>query len=134
MSTEKNKEIVRTFFEYGNSGDMDACLGLLSDNLVWTDVGTSIFAGTYEGKEKVLNELLGPLFSRLKNGIFTEIENIIAEGDLVVALSSGKAETLDGIPYNNSYCQIFKITEGKISQVIEYCDTALINSVFGDKA
>ena len=132
MSTEKNKEIVKAFFDYSNHGDMDSSLELLSDNLVWTDMGTSRFAGTYEGKETVLGELIGPLFSQLKSGIHTTIENIVSEGEYVVVQSSGRAETTEGVEYNNSYCQIFRVTNGKISEVVEYCDTALIGTVFGD--
>ena len=133
MSIELNKQLVSAFLHYANKGDMESSLALLSKDLVWTDVGTSPFAGTYRGKDTVLSELVGPLFSRLKAGIFTTIEAMIAEGEHVVVQSSGKAETLEGVPYNNSYCHIFRIIDGKILEVVEYCDTALTGKVFGEK-
>jgi ketosteroid isomerase-like protein len=131
MNTEENKRIVFSFFENANKGNIDASLELLSDGLIWTGVGTSRFSGTYNGKEKVLQDLIGPLFSSLKQGIYSTVENMIAEGNRVVVQATGKAETLDGKEYNNTYCFVFKIEEGKICEVVEYCDTALINEVFG---
>ena len=75
--------------------------------------------------------LLGPLFGQLKAGIASSIEALIAEDDMVVALTLGQAETHDGTPYNNTYCQVLRIADGKIAEVREYMDTALIDAVFG---
>jgi ketosteroid isomerase-like protein len=130
MTTEANKAIATAFFEHANTGDMESSLQLLSDDLVWTGVGTASLSGTYRGKQAVMGELMGPLFSQLKQGIYTDIDHIIAEGDHVVVQASGKAETLQGVAYNNSYCFVFKILDGKICEVTEYCDTLLASKVF----
>ena len=129
--TEENKQLVRDFYEAGNRGDMDACLAMLAEDLVWTNIGSTPFSGTYTGKQAVLEQLIGPLFSRLRAGIRSKIENLIAEGDVVVAETSGTAETLDGIAYNNAYCQIMTIRGGRIVRVKEYFDTELTSMVFG---
>lgn len=131
MTTEANKAIATAFFEHANKGDMESSLQLLSDDLVWTGVGTASLSGTYQGKQAVMGELMGPLFSQLKQGIFTDIDRIIAEADHVVVQASGKAETLEGAAYNNTYCFVFKILDGKICEVTEYCDTLLASKVFG---
>ncbi len=55
----------------------------------------------------------------------------IAEGELVVVQSTGQATTTSGRAYNNTYCQVFTIRDGKIGAVTEYMDTALVNDVFG---
>ncbi len=133
MTVEANKQVAIEFFEAGNRGDMDRCAELLADDIVWTDIGTTKFSGTYEGKQNVAVNLLGPLFGQLKAGIHSDIENIIAEGDFVVVQSSGKAETRDGTPYNNTYCQVMRIADGQIREVVEYMDTALIDAVFGKR-
>ena len=41
--------------------------------------------------------------------------------------------TVDGKPYNNTYCQVITIRNGQIAAVKEYMDTALIDSVFGSR-
>ena len=131
MGSDDNKRVVASFFEAGNRGDMDTCLGLLADEIRWTNMGSTRFSGTFEGKQAVLEDLLGPLFGRLKNGIASEVEDMIAEADRVVVLSRGTAETADGKPYNNRYCQIMRLHEGRIVAVTEYMDTALVDETFG---
>jgi ketosteroid isomerase-like protein len=131
METVENKQIVIDFYEAGARGDMDACFDLVADDVTWTDIGSTKFSGTYKGKQAVAEELLGPLFGQLKAGIASTIEALIAEDDMVVALTKGQAETHDGTPYNNTYCQVIRIEDGKIAEVTEYMDTALIDAVFG---
>ena len=131
MGIKENKQVVRSFYDAAARGDMDACFALLADDVKWTNIGTTRFSGTYAGKQALIEQLLGPLFAQLKAGIATTIENLTAEADIVVAQTTGVAETLDGVPYNNSYCQIIRIRAGKIAEVKEYFDTELTSSVFG---
>jgi ketosteroid isomerase-like protein len=131
MNSDDNKRIVASFFAAGNRGDMDACLALLADDIRWTNMGSTRFSGTFEGKQAVLEDLLGPLFGQLRNGIASEVDDMIAEGDRVVVLSRGTAETVDGKPYNNRYCQIMQLRNGLIVAVTEYMDTALVDEAFG---
>lgn len=131
MGIAENKQVVLDFYEAGARGDMDACLDLLSDDVTWTNIGTTRLSGTYTGKQNLMEQLLGPLFGQLKAGISSEIKRLTAEGDIVVAQTSGTAETIDGTPYNNTYCQIIRIHDGKIVEVKEYFDTALVDLVFG---
>ena len=131
MGIAENKQVVLDFYEAGARGDMDACFALLADDVTWTNIGSTIFSGTYTGKKAIAENLLGPLFGRLKAGISSKIERLTAEGDIVVAQTSGTAETTDGTPYNNTYCQVIRIRDGQLADVKEYMDTALIDSVFG---
>ena len=131
MGVAENKQVVLDFYDAGARGDMDACFALLADDVTWTNIGSTKFSGTYIGKQAIAEDLLGPLFSRLKTGISSQIERLTAEDDIVVAQTSGTAETTDGTPYNNTYCQVIRIHNGQIVGVKEYMDTALIDSVFG---
>ena len=132
MNTENNKQVVQDFFDAGNRGDMERCMELMHDEVSWTDIGTTKFSGTYKGKANIGENLLGPLMGQLKAGIYTEVDNLIAEGDFVVAQNRGTAETHDGKAYNQTYCHIFTVREGVIVAVTEYMDTALLNEVFGE--
>ncbi|MGQ8366325.1 nuclear transport factor 2 family protein [Glaciecola sp. 1036] len=124
-----NKEIVLEFYAAGGRGDMDTCLSLISDEIIWTNIGSTKFSGTFKGKQALLNDLLGPLFGQLKAGITSTIENVICEGNTVVIQTKGQAETHEGKAYNNTYCQVMTVENGKIIQVTEYFDTALVDAV-----
>ena len=133
MSSERNKAVVMGFFDAAAQGDMDAAFALIADDITWTNIGSTRFSGTYAGKQAIVEELIGPLFGQLKAGIAPTIEKLTAEGDTVVVQSTGTAETHDGTPYNNTYCQVMTIRDGQIAEVREYFDTALVDAVFGAK-
>ena len=131
MGILENKQVVLDFYEAGARGDMDACFALLAADVTWTNIGSTKFSGTYTGKRAIAEDLLGPLFGQLKAGISSRIERLTAEGDIVVAQTSGTAETQNGVAYNNTYCQVMQIRNGQIANVMEYMDTALVDAVFG---
>ncbi len=131
MSTEANKKTVLKFFESGNRGDMETCFSLVANDICWTNMGTTSLSGTYSGKAELMEKLLGPLFGQLKQGIQLVVVRLVAVGDHVVAQTKGSAETLDGRPYNNSYCWIIRVRDGQFVELTEFLDTELVTSVFG---
>jgi ketosteroid isomerase-like protein len=62
-----------------------------------------------------------------------EITSITAEGDTVVAESLGRAvNPQNGRIYNNIYCYVMKIQDGKIVLFREYQNTLLVFDVFNN--
>jgi len=57
--------------------------------------------------------------------------NFIAEGDTVVVEAKGDNVTKSGDRYDNEYCMVWRIQNGRITQIKEYCDTALVERVLG---
>ena len=131
MNIMENKAIVESFYAAGDVGDVETLMRLLSDDISWTNIGSTEFSGTFAGKDDFVTRLLGPVFSRLKGGIKSTVDLVVAEGDHVVVQVRGTAETIDGRPYNNTYCHIFRIGDSKIVEVTEYFDTAMAQSVLG---
>ena len=43
-------------------------------------------------------------------------------------------ETRRALPYNNTYCFVFRLSGGKIREITEYCDTDLIARVLDNRA
>lgn len=39
--------------------------------------------------------------------------------------------TKAGVPYNNTYCFVFRLADGKVREVTEYMDTALVAAALG---
>jgi hypothetical protein len=56
-------------------------------------------------------------------------EEIIAEGDVVVVRAHASATTVRGEAYPQAYCYVFRVAGGRIAEVLEYCDTALVERV-----
>jgi ketosteroid isomerase-like protein len=43
----------------------------------------------------------------------------------------GEMTSKTGVPYNNEYCLIYRLREGKIVEITEYNDSALCERVLG---
>lgn len=133
MSTESNKEPVITAFAALSSGDMPAFLECFADDLRWTIIGKTVYSGTYNGKDDLATRLFGRLAEQLDdNGIRADVQNTIAEDDTVVAQVQGQAQTKTGRSYNNTYCFVIQIVDGKIKDWTEYLDTELVTAAFVD--
>lgn len=130
--TEKNKETVRRAIAAISQGDLDGFMADAADDVTLQVMG-DIFP-PIQGKPKVLKGLRNALGARLENGgaIAMTIDNLIAEGDYVAEQSRGVARTKDGKDYNNTYCRVWHITDGKIRMMQEYLDTELVRACLVD--
>jgi hypothetical protein len=127
------REVIETFYEKLARGDMAGVMAMYAPDVVYTMTGTTPVSGTYRGLDEIREKLLVPIFSRLRDLVLTPDE-IIADGERVVALARGKAKTADGAPYENRYAFVFRVHDGAIAEVTEFLDTALVETVlFGRK-
>ena len=131
MGAAENKEIIRTMFAELSKGNAEAFLGTLVDDVRFTLIGSTQFSGVFNGKQEFIEKVLAPLGAQLEGGLVMHVDNLIAEGDLVVMQGRGESTTKSGQAYNNTYAQVFRLANGKVQEVTEYLDTELVTSVFG---
>ena len=131
MGAAENKEIIRTMFAELSKGNAEAFLGTLADDVRFTLIGSTQFSGVFNGKQEFIEKVLAPLGAQLEGGLVMHVDNLIAEGDLVVMQGRGESTTKSGQAYNNTYAQVFRLENGKVQEVTEYLDTELVTSVFG---
>ena len=131
MSTDANKQVVRRLYSAISAGDAEAFMNHMTDDVEWYFIGSHRFAGAMKGKEDIRKKLLEPLGNELTGLIQLEIKQLIAEGDKVVAEMQGTSKSTAGKDYNNTYCIILTVKDGKIREMREYLDTELVTAVFG---
>jgi ketosteroid isomerase-like protein len=131
MAEEENKRLVLDTWAAISRGDIETFMRNLADDVAWTFFGTHRFAGTLRGKEELVAKLFAPLGEVLRDGIKVHVDSVTAEGERVVVEARGEAMTKSGQPYNNSYCLVTTVRDGKISRVREYLDSELVTAVFG---
>jgi ketosteroid isomerase-like protein len=131
MGAAENKQLIQNMFAELSKGNAEAFLGSLADDVRFTIIGTTKYSGTCNGKQELISKVLGPLSSQLEGGLTITPDNFIAEGDFVAMQARGKSTTKTGKSYNNTYCQVFRIANGKVQEVVEYLDTELVTSAFG---
>lgn len=131
MGAAENKKLIQEMFAELSKGNAPAFLNALADDVRFTIIGTTKYSGTFNGKQELVNKLLQPLGAQIEGGLTITPENFIAEGDFVAMQARGKSTTKSGKPYNNTYCQVFRIANGKVQELTEYLDTELVTSAFG---
>jgi ketosteroid isomerase-like protein len=131
MGAAENKQLIQSMFAELSRGNGAGYLDGLADDVRFTIMGTTKYSGTFHGKQDVVNRLLTPLMSELEGGLEVTPDAFIAEGDTVVMQGRGRSKTKTGKPYNNSYCQVFRIAGGKVKEITEYLDTELVTQAFG---
>jgi len=131
MSAVDNKKLMETIFARIAAGDRTLFLESLADDACWIVTGQYSWSQTFKGKEALFRDLYGYLGTLLAEGRRTIAHRFIADGDHVVVEGVGEMRTKAGVPYNNDYCLIYRLEDGKIVEIREYCDSALTEKVLG---
>jgi uncharacterized protein len=133
MATSKHQELLENVYREASARNLVPLVEALADDAVWTIIGTTPLSGTFRGKQEIVERLLGPLGEALEDGIRFTLERFITEGEYVVMLARGSGVGKNtGLPYNNQYCIISRIVDGKIREMTDYVDTELVNTaLFG---
>lgn len=131
MSAAENKKLLQDIYAALAWGDRKPFGAAMADDFVWIVPGQSAWAGEWRGKAAVARDLTTPLFARFADRYTNTALRFIAEGDTVVVECRGKVMTKSGKRYDNVYCNIFRLTGGKLVELVEYMDTALAERVLG---
>ena len=126
MSAAENKRLIQDVFAAWAGGDDGAFFDVLADDVQWTVIGTGPVSRTYTSRQAFLDGAAKPLSAKLAGPIVPTVVNVIAEGDTVVLQWEGKAKAKTGEPYNNSYCWVMRVADGKVREGTAYIDTALV--------
>lgn len=131
MSAADNKKLMQEIFADVAKGDGRRFVEHLADDFRLVVTGQYSWSQTFEGKETALRELYGYVRSRLKEPGRTIAERFIADGDIVVVEARGDMVTKEGERYDNHYCLVYRLRDGKIVEMREYQDSMLCERVLG---
>jgi uncharacterized protein len=129
VGTAENKQLIRGVFDRMAQGDTRAMTEAMAENARWVFPGNWSWAGTWEPKSVAVENMLRPLMAQFADDYRSEADFLLADGDRVVVQARGYATTHRGERYHQTYCYIFRIADGRITEVIEHCDTALVERV-----
>lgn len=127
MAAVENKQLMQSVFAELANGNGQPFMDALADDARWTVIGSSPWSRTYEGKRAIIDELMRPLFRQFADQYTARAIRVIAEDDSVVVEARGQATTNSGKPYNQTYCYVFRLSDGKVRELTEYMDTQLVS-------
>ncbi len=129
MSAEENRRLLEGIFESLAAGDARPLVAAMADEFTWSFPGQWSWALDWgSSKEETRQRLLGPLMAQFSE-YRVRAEEIIAEGERVVVRAAAEAKTVAGEDYAQAYCYVFTVRGGRLIEVLEYCDTALVERV-----
>jgi ketosteroid isomerase-like protein len=129
MSATENKKLLQSVFDQLAVGNGRALRDAMADDFRWVFPGDWSWSGVWEPKQAVVDGLLRPLMAQFDGGYRSQADLILADGDRVVVQARGTATTKRGEDYNQTYCFVFRVRDRQLAEVVEHCDTALVERV-----
>lgn len=123
--SEENRSIVEQAYNNFKTGNIEALLNLLSDDVTWTlpEMEGVPFAGKRTGRASV-SEFFATVGASQEVVSF-EPRELIAEGDKVVALGSYEWRVkANGREFGGDFAHAWTIRDGRVVAFHEYTDTA----------
>jgi uncharacterized protein len=123
MSAEQNKEMVKATWTAFGKGDLKTAFGNMADNVSWLIPGnTPGVSGVKRGKDEIL-KFMGSVGTLFPEGLQSEITRAHASEDAVILELTNRGKVNNGKFYENQYCFVFELENGKIRRIREYVDT-----------
>jgi hypothetical protein len=124
---EQNKQVVLSFIDAMARGDATAAEPCITEDAYTLAKGFGKFAGVRH-RDTIL-ATIEAFATLVPEGMQPTIDSVTAEGNRVVVEFEGNATLRNGESYNNQYCMVFTLRDGRISQVNEYFCTILADKV-----
>src|SRR5262249_16221520 len=134
VTPTRNKVFIQEIMDARARRDNAPFMAAMADDFVWRIIGSTAWSGEYVGKTEVRERLLKPLYQQFTAPTVITATRILADGDYVVAECRGDATTVAGQRYANTYCFVIRVADGKLQEMTEYMDTALVERVLGPPA
>jgi uncharacterized protein len=129
LSTQENRQLLTTIFDALAQGETRPFSDAMAEDFRWRFAGEWSWVRDWgQTKREVGEKLLQPLMAQFSD-YRACAQEIIADEDRVVVRATATATTSNGDPYPQAYCYVFRVEGGRLTEVLEYCDTALVERV-----
>ena len=128
------KQFVEKLFRNLENGHQDQFFSQVAPNVLWEVMGTHPLAGVYNGKQEFLDHTFVRLKKLLKGGPVLKVSNILIAEDtpIVIVEMVQLSYSINGRPFNNTYCWLVKFENEVIVHVRAYLDSALVQALVSE--
>ncbi|MEE4152633.1 MAG: nuclear transport factor 2 family protein [Erythrobacter sp.] len=131
-----NREIVMALYAGFDSGDMDAVLALMADDIIWHEAENNKLAdrNPYVGPQAVLEGVFARLGGDF-DGFAVEVGHVVEDGETVVMQGRYRARAkASGIEINPQIVHWWTLRDGKIAAYQQHVDTFALTQALGAPA
>ena len=136
MGAKENRETIERYYHALANGDFEALAAIHSDDVVFNLVGQTPVSGRFVGKNVCFGEVISEkVLGALVPGKFKFAKKwriMAADDNCVVGIMQGGGLAKNGIEYAQTYCQVFTMRNGKITELHEFFDTVLAEAALFD--
>ncbi len=111
-------------------GDVRSAFANLTEDATWTVPGLTEISGVKRGKGEIVG-FLRVVAQAFPNGLRSEIRKVHSTPNAVILELTNRSETVAGRAYENDYCFVFDVEDGKIRAIREYVDTERAAAILG---
>jgi ketosteroid isomerase-like protein len=128
------KQFVEKLFRNLENGHQDQFFSQVAPNVLWEVMVTHPLAGVYNGKQEFLDHTFVRLKKLLKGGPVLKVSNILIAEDtpIVIVEMVQLSYSINGRPFNNTYCWLVKFENEVIVHVRAYLDSALVQALVNE--
>lgn len=131
MGVEDNKAVVRSWFDAVNRGDEAAILEMTTEDFNFMTMARAPEWLLYHWNREQFSKVPSTMSTVLTGPIQLQVNDMTAEGNRVAVEAETDSEMLNGRRYNNAYHFVFKLRDGKFTEVREYSCSHLAQTCFG---
>lgn len=118
-----NEDVVRSFYEGVEGGNLPAALDALAPDVAWTEMAGFPYAGTYHGPDAVVENVFARIGSEW-DGFRFDLDEIVDGGDTVVGVGTYSATyKATGRPMQARVVHVWKLRDGKATAFEQFADT-----------
>ncbi|MCB2066819.1 MAG: nuclear transport factor 2 family protein [Erythrobacter sp.] len=127
-----DEQLVLDFFDVLSSGDLEELRRFYHDQSVWEPKVKDIAgAGCHVGMD-IIDKFLAPVRGMFNPGDpKVHVHTMFSRDGLVCVESNSTGGLPDGKTYDNDYCWVFEVSNGKIDRMREYMDSYYTARLFG---
>ena len=128
-----NADIISRVMQQWMDGDEKVFWRLLAKDVTYSPIGSTPISGTYTDRQSFFDNAIIPMGRLMKAGAVPSEFEVLDAGTEVVLLWNGVGTMKNGQPYNNSYCWILTLKDGRVKKVRAYFDTQLVMDLFNQQ-
>lgn len=118
------RAVLERYLDALTEGRLDAIADSFTEHATWCLHGDLPLSGIWWGREDIMSFLVGAGSLYEPGTQQFDFGTLIAEGDTAVLEWRVRGiASATGLPYDNEYCGVFEIVDGRISAVREYLDS-----------
>jgi ketosteroid isomerase-like protein len=130
--SQESLQVVESFYNAMKAADLGTALGLIDENVVWTEAENFVYAdlSPYKGRDNLVNGLF-MRFATDWSGFTSVPKQMVSSSDTVVVFGRymgtyrPTAKSLDA-----QFVHVYKVAQGKIAEFQQYTDTAQFRDAF----